>query len=169
MPQSIPGLIRELQQMTVRELRDKWLEVYGEPTRSHNKVYLWKRIAWRIQVNMEGGLSDRAKERARELAREADIRLRPPSDAFDSAAESVKVKMAVPGRRRDPRLPAPGTILSREYRGQQIHVQVNEDNFEYEGRPYRSLSAISKAITGAHWNGFLFFNLDGHNGGKRIS
>jgi len=70
--------------------------------------------------------------------------------------------MAAPSRKRDPRLPTPGTVISREYHGQLIQVKVNEDGFEYEGRPYRSLSAISKAITGAHWNGFLFFGLDAH-------
>ena len=69
-----------------------------------------------------------------------------------------------PGRKRDRRLPAPGTIISREYHGQLIAVTVKEDGFEYEGRPYGSLSAISKAITGAHWNGYAFFGLNGCNG-----
>ena len=172
MQQSIGAMIKQLQRMSVGDLRAKWEEVFDEPARSNNKDYLWKRIAWRIQVNMEGGLSDRAKDRAKELAREADIRLRPPKGAFDDGAgkaDPQRIKMAAPSRKRDPRLPAPGTIISREYRGQLIQVKVNEDGFEYEGRPYRSLSAISKAITGAHWNGYDFFGLKKRNGQKVTS
>ena len=170
MQQSIGAMIRQLQRMSVGELREKWEEVFGEPARSNNKDYLWKRIAWRSQVNLEGGLSDRAKERIKELAREADIRLRPPRGAFaDTAPDACKVKVAAPGRKRDRRLPAPGTVVAREYHGQLIVVTVKEDGFEYEGRPYRSLSAISKAITGAHWNGFDFFRLNGCNGERAAS
>ncbi len=169
MQQSIGAIIRDLQRMTVGELREKWVEVFGEPCRSHNRAYLWKRIAWRIQVNAEGGLSDRAKDRARELYREADIRLRPPRGAFDDAGGPGKAKMAAPGRRRDPRLPAPGTVITREYRSQEITVTVLEDGFEYEGRPYRSLSAIAEAVTGSHWNGYGFFGLKGRNGRKAAS
>ena len=61
--------------------------------------------------------------------------------------------------RRDIRLPKPGDVLSRCYKGQAITVRVLESGFEYEGRRFRSLSAIAKAVTGAHWNGLLFFGL----------
>jgi len=168
MPQAIGVMIKQLQRMTVGELRQKWEEVFGEPCRSNNKGYLWKRIAWRIQVNMEGGLSDRAKERAKELYREADIRLRPPRGAFEDGAGGAerKVKVTAPGRKRDSRLPAPGTVITRKYRGQLIAVTVKEDGFEYDGRPYGSLSAVSKAVTGSHWNGFDFFRLQA--GGRRL-
>jgi len=172
MQQSIGAMVRQLKRMSVGELRRKWEEVFGEPCRSNNKDYLWKRIAWRIQVNLEGGLSDRAQDRIKELAREADIRLRPPKGAFDEDAgipEPNRIKMSAPGRKRDRRLPVPGTVISREYRGQLIAVTVKEDGFEYEGRPYGSLSAISKAVTGAHWNGFAFFGLNGCNGRSAAS
>ena len=158
--QSIGAVVKQLQRMAVGELRKKWEEVFGEPCRSNNKDYLWKRIAWRIQANAEGGLSDRARERAGELYREADIRVRPPKGAFDGKAQTATAqKTSAPefGRKRDPRLPAPGATITREYRGQLIEVHVKEDGFEYEGRPYESLSAISKAITGSNWNGFHFF------------
>jgi hypothetical protein len=57
----------------------------------------------------------------------------------------------------DSRLPPPGTILTRPYKGQQLHVQVLTDGFAYAGRVYPSLSAVAKAITKSHTNGFLFF------------
>ena len=172
MQQSIGAMIKQLQRMSVGDLRANWEEVFGEPARSNNKDYLWKRIAWRIQADMEGGLSDQARERAREIAREGDIRLRPPRGAFEDDAEAASARKAVaraPGRSRDPRLPAPGTLISREYRGRLIEVLVKDDSFEYEGRPYRSLSAISKAVTGAHWNGYDFFALKNRNGEKAAS
>ena len=57
----------------------------------------------------------------------------------------------------DHRLPPPGTILTRPYKGQLVQVQVLTDGFAYGGRVYASLSAVAKAITGSHTNGFLFF------------
>jgi hypothetical protein len=57
----------------------------------------------------------------------------------------------------DSRLPPPGTILTRPYKGQPLQVRVLPGGFEYEGQVYRSLSAVAKHITGAHCNGFLFF------------
>lgn len=59
----------------------------------------------------------------------------------------------------DRRLPMSGTLLTRTYKGRAIRVQVTEAGFEYDGEVYRSLSAIAKAVTGAHWNGYPFFNL----------
>jgi hypothetical protein len=61
--------------------------------------------------------------------------------------------------RRDVRLPKSGDVLRRDYKGQAIIVRVLESGFEYEGRRFGSLSAIAKAITGAHWNGLLFFGI----------
>ena len=61
--------------------------------------------------------------------------------------------------RRDIRLPKPGDVLSRNYKGREIIVRVLGSGFEYEGRRFRSLSAIAKAVSGAHWNGLLFFGI----------
>ncbi|NUN53627.1 MAG: DUF2924 domain-containing protein [Planctomycetaceae bacterium] len=68
--------IRALQDMTVPELREQYREVFGEETRSRHKEFLWRRIAWRMQANEEGDLSERALRRAAELANDADVRLR---------------------------------------------------------------------------------------------
>jgi hypothetical protein len=66
---------------------------------------------------------------------------------------------------KDERLPIPGTVLTRQYKGHKIVVTVLENGFEYEGEVYRSLSAVAKAVTGSHWSGNLFFGLK--DGDKR--
>jgi len=57
--------IRALQDMTVPELREQYREVFGEETRSRHRSFLWKQIAWRLQANEEGDLSERALRRDR--------------------------------------------------------------------------------------------------------
>jgi hypothetical protein len=153
--------IKQLSRMTVGELREKHLEVFGERTRSRHKEFLRKRIAWRIQALTEGGLSERAKRRAEELANDADLRLRAPRDRVESDSAEVKARSRSSriSPSRDARLPLPGTLLTREYRGRDIVVKVLEDGFEFENCRYRSLSAIAKEVTGSKWNGFLFFGL----------
>ena len=144
--------------MTVTQLREKYLEVFGEPSRSGNKDFLFKRVAWRVQSLAEGGLSERARRWAEELARDADIRTtlpRPPAATADAPARTVtrRVKDA------HDRLPIPGTVLTRKYRGRQVAVQVLPGGFEYDGQTYRSLSAVAKAVTGSHCSGYRFFRL----------
>jgi hypothetical protein len=150
--------------MTVRELREKYREVFGEESQSNHRQFLIRRIAWRIQELAEGGLSERARQRALEIANDADLRIRAPKNFLkaegDDAARTVLSKLQ---GHKDERLPMPGTELTREYRGQRIVVRVLPDGFEYDGRRFRSLSAIASKVTGVRWNGFLFFGL---NGGK---
>src|ERR671912_706193 len=89
---SIDQTIAALRRMTPAQLRDHYLEVFGEPSRSGNKDFLFKRIAWRIQSLTEGGLSERARRRAEELARDADIRTtlpRSPAATSDAPARTV--------------------------------------------------------------------------------
>ena len=150
---SITTEIARIQHLTPKELRDKYLEVFGEPTRSANKDYLLKRIAWRIQANAEGDLPERARKRAAELARDADLRLNPPR--ADEHQDEPYVPAPQPG------MPMPGTVLRRDYKGRIILVTVLDKGFEFEGESFRSLSAIAKHVTGAHWNGRLFFGLTG--------
>lgn len=153
--------IEELSRMTVSQLRKKYLEVFGEDTRSNHKRFLYRRIAWRIQALAEGGLSERARRRALEIANDADLRIRAPKTKFgtDTTMDPrLSVTSKVPGE-LDPRLPPPGSYVDREYKGQHIIVKVLVDGFEFESRQYRSLSAIAREVTGTKWNGFLFFNL----------
>jgi len=148
--------------MTVSQLHDRYAEVFGESARSRHRQYLVRRIAWRIQANAEGGLSERALRRAEELANDADVRVTPPRGALARPARTTPPRpdvVAVPPD-FDPRLPRPGTAIVRDYKGRRLLVTVLPDGFEYEGQRYRSLSAIAKAITGSHMNGFRFFGLE---------
>ena len=161
MEHSIQEQIEELGRMTVNQLRDKYREVFGEESRSNHKQYLFRRIAWRIQALAEGGLSDRARRRALEIANDADLRLRAPkrTNSQDAKLNSyLSVSMRVP-RALDPRLPPPGAWLEREFKGQRVAVKVRVDGFEFQGKIYRSLTAIALEVTGTHWNGYAFFGL----------
>lgn len=156
--------IRRLREMTVPELRAEYARVFGEETRSHHKDQLWRKIAWRIQALEEGDLSERARRRAEELANDADVRIVPPRGAFGCPAPERTETHAF-RTSHDSRLPMPGTILTREYRGRETRVTVLEKGFECEGAVYRSLTAVAKAVTGSNWNGYHFFGL-GPRGGR---
>ncbi len=152
-----------LKKMTAKQLRAKYLELFDEESRSGNRRWLFRRCAWRLQALAEGGLSDRARRRAKELARDADIRLRPPRGmnmARPARLPDVTRSARRMTRQHDPRLPMPGSQLTRIYKGHEYVVEVLAEGFEYEGDVYRSLSAVAHAITGSHWNGFLFFNIE---------
>ena len=159
---NVGQMVSELRRMTVTELRRKYAEVFGEQTRSHHKDYLIRRIAWRVQANAEGGLPERARQRALEIVDDADLRMRAPGQARPSAAAPAAhvpvatCRLEVPP---DERLPMPGALLTREYKGRTISVRVLPNGFDYEGTVYRSLSAVAQAVTGAHWNGYLFFGI----------
>ena len=155
--------IARLQRMGPKELRVRYAEVFGEATHARNKAWLVRRIAWRLQALAEGGLSERAQKRAEELARDADLRLTPPRTKAEEATRPLPATVTAPFG-RDLRLPPPGSILVRKYRGQTLQVRVLADGFEFDGQRYSSLSAVAKAITGSHCNGFLFFKIAGHGG-----
>src|SRR5262249_11302962 len=127
-----------------------------------NKVWLIKRIAWRLQALAEGDLSERARRRAHALANDADLRLSPPRNRWSAgeAAQRAEAAILPPGWER--RLPPPGSLLTRNYKGQLLQVKILSSGVEFQGQRYRSLSALARAITGSHCNGFSFFRL-GHN------
>ncbi len=157
METSVIRRIHALRQMTVGELRIEWQKLYGTPTRSRNRDYLWKRLAWRAQELVHGGLSDRARDRIEELALEGFVRARTPNFTAP-VADPAPVPSSVRSD-RDPRIPSAGTVLTRQYHGNEIRVLVLDDGFEWDGRHYRSLSAVARAVTGQRWNGPLFFGL----------
>jgi hypothetical protein len=147
--------VATLERLSVGQLRQRFTELFGETTQASNRTWLVKRIAWRMQALAEGDLSERARRRAAELARDADLRLNPPrSKTTATTATPEPVPLPAPV---DPRLPVPGTILTRPYKGQLMQVQVLTEGFAYAGRVYPSLSAVAKAITGSHCNGYHFF------------
>lgn len=157
MGMSIAKEVAGMQRMTVAELRAKYADVVGEETRCRHKDYLLRRIAWRLQASAEGGLSERARRRGAELAADADVRLTAPRQK--PASEGGPTKAGAISIRQDERLPLPGTVLTREYKGETVEVRVLPHGFEHAGEVYRTLSAVAKAITRTHWNGYHFFGL----------
>lgn len=152
--------VASLQRMTVGELRIRYAEVFGEETRAGNKPWLIKRIAWRLQSQAEGDLSERARLRAAELANDADVRLSPPKAKPRPTAAPGHTTTGALGIANDNRLPPPGSILTRGYKGCTVQVKMLPKGFEFEGEVYKSLSAVAKAITGQHCNGYHFFRLE---------
>jgi hypothetical protein len=148
---NVTEAMTELKDMTANELRQRYAELFGEKTASRHKDFLRRRIIWRMQMQAEGGLSERARARAEELADEADLRMYPPKRMRKFTKEPVRCL--------DSRLPMHGAILVRKYKGREIRVTVLKNGFEYDGKVYRTLSAVAQAVTGTHWNGYHFFNL----------
>ncbi len=132
--------IDALRHQSVGELRVKYLEVFGHESRSNNREFLMRRIAWRLQANAEGDLSERARQRAVALAEEADLRIRAPQSFLKQLS---------------------GPIGKRQFQGQSVSVEVLEKGFRYQERFYKSLSAVARQVTGVQWNGFAFFGLVG--------
>ena len=153
-----------LKDMTPSQLRGRYAELHGEPSRSGNKQWLIRRCAWRIQALAEGGLSERARRRAKELARDQDLRAIPPNGSkmapLDRPADVQQPARRYIRRTHDARLPMPGGQVCRVYKNHLYVVDVLDDGFAYDGQRYQSLSAVAHAITGGHWNGFKFFNCE---------
>jgi hypothetical protein len=153
--------VATLRRMSTQELLAKYAELFGEEVwKTGNRVWLVKRIAWRLQALNEGDLSERARRRAAELANDADLRLSPPRP--HKPRPTALVHAGPPRRvakRNTPHL-RPGTVLARKYRGEMLEVRVLADGFAFEGTTYASLSAVANAITGAHCSGHHFFGLN---------
>ena len=146
-----------LQRLTMPELRGRYAELFGEATSAKNRTWLLRRVAWRLQCLAEGDLSERARQRATELANDADLRITAPRVQEPVPVAQQCAEPAAPARYADSRLPMPGTILTRDYKGQTLQVEVLAGGFAYAGQVYKSLSAVARAVTGAHCNGFWFF------------
>ena len=144
MKQSVLKQVAELPNLDSGQLKERWRTLYGSEPPAYNKSYLVKRLAYRIQELAFGGLSEAAQAQLR--------------DALDGDdADGVASRMH--RRRRKDGMPVTGTRLVREWQGNRYEVTVVHGGFEFEGRKYRSLTAITKAITGTHWNGPGFFGL----------
>ncbi len=151
MADTLVSRIKALKEASLEELRNAYQEHFpGTKAASSNRTYLWRRIAHKAQELEEGGLSSSALKKLHVLM--ADY------DPVNNLA--FKLQAAHSGSsRRDRRLPLPGTLITKQYKGTTIQVKTLEKGFEYEGKIYKSLTAIAKEITGAHWNGYLFFDL----------
>jgi hypothetical protein len=159
--------ITALKKMTVVDLRRKYAEVFGESTTSRHRQFLIRRILWRMQANQEGDLSERARQRAKEVAADSDVRMTSPKTKASPPGSVTQVSTIQFSQ--DDRLPMPGAIVTRLYKGETFEVRVLPHGFEYQGEVYRTLSAVAKKITGTHWNGYHFFALrtKGHADGRK--
>ena len=144
--------IMALKDSSTGELLKQYKELYGENATGTHKTYLWRKIAYRLQEQRNGSLSAKAQTKLKALIEQHDPinneALRPDKPIVSQQA-SIK----------DERLPIPGTVITKEYKGANYKVKVLEKGFEYNGKIYKTLSAIAKEITGSHWNGYLFFGL----------
>jgi hypothetical protein len=138
---SVLAQLAALKAAPIGSLKQKWRDLFETEPPPYNRRFLEHRLAYRIQELAYGGLKPETLKRLRAFAEE-----------FDGGD---------PKRRRQPAKDRPisGTRLIREYQGVEHCVTVRDDGYEYQGRPYQSLSAIARAITGTRWNGLLFFGL----------
>jgi hypothetical protein len=167
---AIAQQLAALPRLSVKDLRDRYAAAFGDQTNARNKAWLVKRIAWKVQANAHGGLTERARQRAAELAENAELRATvPPAPKgtpakVTAAADGDVATLPFPADRR---LPPPGSVITRAYKGQQLRVRVLAQGFEHAGLVYPSLSAVAKAVTGSHCNGYLFFRLGTAKGGAK--
>ena len=146
----VANQIAQLHHLCFAELKETYERLFGDRSRSRNRQYLFRRIAWRLQALAEGDLSERARHRALRLARDADLRTRPPREFHG---------FTIKGSKRDWRLPPAGGTLKRSHQGTLHKVKVGAEGFTYQGKQFPSLSAVAFAITGTRWNGYTFFGL----------
>ncbi|WP_149539271.1 DUF2924 domain-containing protein [Siccirubricoccus phaeus] len=146
-PASVLPRLAALQAADIADLKQQWRELCGTEPPPYNRKFLESRLAYRIQELAYGGLKPETLARLEALGEQLD-------------GGNVVLRRIRAGDDR----PIAGTRLVREYQGVQHTVTVLADGFEYEGRPYRSLSAIARAITGTRWNGWSFFGLKNQRG-----
>ena len=139
---SIPARLAALKRTPTPELKKQWRELFETEPPAFNRVYLESRIAYRIQEIAYGGLKPEIVKRLEALGEELD------------GGNVARRK-----QRLDREGPVAGTRLIREWQGVEHTVTVLADGYEWQGRPYRSLSAVARAITGTRWNGLVFFGL----------
>ena len=157
---SIAAEVARLAKMTAPQLRARHAELFGEPARSHHREFLARQIAWRLQVEAEGGLPEETRQLALAIAREAPLRVRIESAAARGAAVADRTATTRLATNQDVRLPMPGSLLMKEHTGEAHVVKVLDNGFDCDGQLYRSLSAIAQEITGTKWNGYAFFIVD---------
>ncbi len=146
-PDPIPARLAALKTTPTPDLKQQWRDLFDSEPPPFNRRYLESRLAYRIQELAYGGLKPETIRRLERLGEE-----------LDGGDRSKR------GIRADRDRPITGTRLLREWQGVEHIVTVTADGFEWQGRPYKSLSAIARAITGTRWNGWTFFGLKNHRG-----
>ena len=145
---TISQQISELRNLAPAQLAERYESLFGKTPRNKNRAWLFRQVAWQMQAREFGGLNDRARSRLDELIAAIDLPL----------ATTAPRPKPTPAR-ADANSPMVGTVLTRRWHDQDIRVEVGADGYTWNGVAYKSLSACAKAITGAAWNGRLFFGL----------
>jgi hypothetical protein len=128
-----------LKTMPIADLKGQWRALFEKEPPPFNRRYLESRLAYRIQELAYGGLKPETRKFLEDLG--------------EQLASGKKVTLG------DEHRPVSGTVLLREWQGVEHRVTVRDADYEYQGRPYRSLSAVARAIAGSRWNGWIFFGL----------
>ena len=142
----IPARLAALKTTTTPDLKQQWRDMFTTEPPPFNRRYLESRLAYRIQELAYGGMKPETVRRLEQLGEQLD--------GGDRTRSRV----------RTDRKPMAGTRLIRDYQGVEQVVTVLQDGYEWQGRPYQSLSSVARAITGTRWNGWLFFGLKNHKG-----
>lgn len=140
-PADVLGRLAAMKTATTADLKQQWRNLFGKEAPPFNRPYLQSRLAYRVQELAYGGVKPETRRRLEALGEQLD-------------GGNVVLR-----RIRADNRPMPGTRLIREWQGVQHVVTVRPDDFEFEGRPYRSLSAVARHITGTRWNGWTFFGI----------
>lgn len=140
----IPGRLAALKTTSTPDLKAQWRDLFGIEPPPFNRRYLESRLAYRIQELAYGGLKPETVRKLQALGEQLD--------GGSIATRRIRADIR----------PIAGTRLIREWQGIEHLVTVTTDGFDWQGRPYKSLSAIARAITGTRWNGWVFFGLKNH-------
>lgn len=156
METTIEAKISAIMKLDAEDLQRAYKDLFEEAGEfSHNRRYLIRQIAHSLQELEFGGISEKAQKRIKELIDKYDPVnnkvLRPDPEAANQNYSNRKF--------RDKRLPIPGSKIIKIYKGRKIEVKVLERGFEYNGKIYRTISAVARVITGNNWSAFDFFKL----------
>lgn len=141
MTDTVLARLAQLKTTSTPDLKKQWRQLFEMEPPPYNRRFLESRLAYRIQELAYGGLKPETIQRLEALG-----------ERLDGGNISVR-------RRPADERPIAGTRLIREWQGVEHTVTVMKDGYEWQGRPYKSLSAIARAITGTRWNGWVFFAL----------
>jgi len=154
--------LTKLSRMGPSELQPLFRQLFGMPVPAGSTEYARRKIARRLQELHEGGLPDSARERALAIAQGCQLRVRLQAN-FERRTSNLPARYTTATQLtsdHDSRIPMPGSLIVKRYKGRMITVRVLNDGFEYERQHFKSLSAVATAIAGVKWNGMAFFDLN---------
>lgn len=133
-----------LKDLSSAQLQDLWAAIFKGRRRPQSNDIIISQVAYFLQERKHGGISVRTLNQINRLI-EGKVQQPLNKYTFENSQQLV-----------------------REWNGKKYHVVVlGKDQFQYDGRVYKTLSAIAKEITGAHWSGPLFFGLRKQANGER--